>query len=259
MPRRGNRGPALLPGDGVDADGRYVYLPDGPTDFELPGIDFVLTPNHALERGARLEGWLPGYAIDWGVPSRFRFDADDEAAAEAARGHGEYAVFYCGPLAGCTRDGHNRGPRWRPEQWVELGDRLRAAYGVRVVVIGADYDRSYYDGHVRPLLGAREAWWDDAIGVWPIATTFAVCRRARLVAAYQSGLAIFSHYLGANVVSWWRQDGDSISPHVKLCFDERMASAWANPDLLAAGKYLPGYYGRTGVDEIMTFASANKW
>src|SRR5205823_3957049 len=93
--------------------------------------------------------------------------------------------------------------------------------GLAVVVVGADYDRSYFEAHAARHIGACH----DAIGRWEIGQTFAVIQRARFVVAYQSGVGIFSVYLGIPAAVFWRPHGNSIDPEGYVSFREKMASA----------------------------------
>lgn len=258
MPKDGRRGPVLQHGPAAGPDGCYRYLPDGPPDPPIPGIDQLLIANTPLEHGIRLEDWLPELETRWEIMDDFRFDEGDaEVAARMAEG-GPYVVFYPGPKTGSTAIGHNRGGLWPPENWIELGDKLHKKYGVRIVVVGAEYDRSYFNDFLAYRVVDRP-FWSNHIGAWPISSTLAVCKQARMVISFQSGIGIVSHYLGTPTAIWWRPKGDSIVPGMYVSFDEGMASAWANPKFLAEGKLLPGIYTRTGVDDVMAHAEKYGW
>lgn len=227
------------------AEGYWNYLADG----RSAGIDaYCLMPNAALERGVRLEDWLPEYECDWGTMGAFRFLPEEERYAEQLRFNiGAYAVFYLGPEAGNTTAGHNRGGLWGPDQWRELGAALQSM-GLRIVVVGAGYDRSYYAKHVK-------RWglnWFDFVGAWHIGQTLAVIKQASLTVAYQSGVGICSHYLGAPTAQFWRAKGDSAETGRFISFEEDMAHCWCNPAY--RDRYLPLIYGRCGVGDIVAFA-----
>src|SRR5882672_3081276 len=58
--------------------GYWDYIEDGMYEFE--GERYcVLIPNAPLERGIRLEQWLPHHAIDWDIFSRFRITSKERA------------------------------------------------------------------------------------------------------------------------------------------------------------------------------------
>jgi hypothetical protein len=231
----------------VRPDGRYNYIEDGWYDFD--GERYcVLVPNAALERGERLETWLPHYPIDWSIFDGFHIAAAERRMADKLHASiGDYAVFYPGPLMGNTTNGHNRNALWRPADWVELGRQIRHDLGLRIVVVGASYDESYYAQW-------RQATWTDLIGGTSLGELWSVTSRSRFVVSYQAGVGIVSTYLGTPTAIFWRPEGDSISPDFLLTFSEAMASAWVPPAILASGKHLPCIYKRDGVEQIMKWA-----
>lgn len=240
----------------VDAFGRYIYIDDG---WFCKGFDsyFALMPNGPLERGIRLEDWLPKYPVNWDLPSQFQFTQEEGAKADLFRERiGKYCVFYLGSLNGNTKNGHNRGPRWKPEDWVNIAERFQKEFGLGIVVVGADYDETYYEVLVKHRIDDP---WHDFIGRCTIADTFALVKRANFVLSFQSGIGIFASYLGVPTGIFWRAKGDSISPDFYLSFEEEMASAWVRPDMLEQKKHLPLIYGRHGVDYIVEEMRKRKW
>jgi hypothetical protein len=125
--------------------------------------------------------------------------------------------------------------------------------GLRIVVVGADYDRSYFDHYVAPAdFGDRF----DAIGRWPIGDTLAVVQRARFVVAYQSGIGIVCPFFGVPAAMFWRPYGDSLHPQFFISFREEMASAWVPPNSTA---YMPLIYGNCSPESIASFARDAGW
>lgn len=255
-PRINQSGPSLMPGEPSDKDGYYRYVPDGRAMIGLlPRIDYVLMPNHPLERGIRLENWLPQFETNWRIMDSFRFKSEDVTLADSLIPE-RFAVFFCGSLAGNTTDGHNRGPIWKPEDWVRLGEEMRSKYGLDIVIVGADYDREYYEQKIIPLLTVP---WTNLIGKLSIGATFAVTRKAKFVISYQSGIGIVSSYLGVPVAIFWRRKTDSVSSTRYISFDETMASAWAPPEMINMGKHLPLVYARHDVAYITNEIETRKW
>lgn len=243
----------------ITADGRYNYLDDGMYDFDDHRV-CVLIPNAALERGERLESWLPQYAIDWDIMDRFAITADERRYADdLASGLGPYCVFYTGPLHGNTINGHNRNALWRPADWIALGRRVHRELGLRIVVVGAPYDHSYFGTMIAPSLNGDGVAWVDLHGETNLGQLYSVTSRARFVVSYQAGVGIVSTLLGTPTALWWRPEGDSISPDTYLSFDERMASAWVPPMAFATRSHLPLIYGRETVDDIMAGIKERKW
>lgn len=259
VPRQpGKHGPVLLPGPCADSNGHYRYIADGPTDWDQ--IDYVLMPNAPLERGIRLENWLPQYATNWNIMDDFMLSQKEvDFAKELKEKLGSYIVFYLGPEGGNTGAGHNRGPIWKPEHWVELGNKLVDKYGCKIVVVGADYDRNYHDNYVKPLLGNLQEHWHEYIGSWHIAKTYSVILQSRFVVSYQSGIGIVSSYLGIPTAIFWRAKGDSIDPNNYVSFEEDMSHAWTNPKMIEQGKHLPLIYGRHDVDYLVSEIDKRGW
>jgi hypothetical protein len=248
-------GAILKPGPHTDTRGRYRYIDDGDTSF-APGW-FPLVPNAPLERGERLETWFPDDEIDWTIMKKWtNTAAETELAANLTKFAGRYAIIYPGPLAGNTTEGHNRGPMWTPQQWVALAQTIRGM-NLTPVAIGAAYDWDYYRHHIAHALKTVDPSMKlvvSLIGQTPsIGQTVALIRGSAFGVYYQSGLGCISAFEGIPTAMFWRPDGNSIHPKHKLCFDERMASAWVPPDSLA--KYLPCIYGRATPDTIAAWAA----
>jgi hypothetical protein len=238
----------------VRTTGRYNYIQDG--WYEYDGERYcVLVPNAALEEGVRLEDWLPHHAIDWGIFRDFRItDAERRIGDELSRKLSPYAVFYPGPLMGNTTNGHNRRSLWTPRDWRDLGRRVHDELGLPIVAVGASYDASYYDILLRPMLNGDASYWTNLIGGTSLGELWSVTSRAKFVVSYQAGVGIISTYLGTPTAIFWRPEGDSISPDFYLSFDERMASAWVPPDILATGQHRALIYGRDKVPDVVSWA-----
>lgn len=250
MPMNGQGGCILLSGSIADENGFYRYMPDGETS--LRDIDFVLMPNAPLERGIRIEDWLPEYKINWQIMDDFCFDSEVNLSLQKP-----YVVFYLSSLQNNTSAGHNRNNLWTYAQWVMLGKYIQEELECRIVVVGADYDKSYFDDYIKPLLSNDD--WIYLIGSCTIEQTFSIVKNARFVIAYQSGIGIVANYMGIPAGIFWRQKGDSISPDCYISFDEKMAEAWVNPIMIEQGKYLPLIYGRHDVDYITTEIKKRAW
>ena len=223
-------------------EGYYNYIPDGkPTDSK---IDYVMIPNAPLERGVRLEDWLPEYQCNWDIMDEWQISPEELSVAQKIKDeHGDYIVFYMSGASGNSVDGHNRGPIWKPQDWIDLGQLLHDQYGVKIVVIGAKYDKSYYDEEILPLLNDRN-FWIDTIGKTTIGEVLSISKYAQYIISYQGGLAMVANYMGVPAAIFWRPKGDSINPNTYLSFEEDMATAWVSPKMLTNGAFLPLIYGR---------------
>lgn len=209
--------------DSTDPKGRYLYVPDG----ERGGFHYLM-PNKTLEEGKRIEEWLPGVPLDWGIIEEFSWK-DTEKGKELGRSLEPFAAFYLGPESGNTTEGHNRDWLWEPRDWMALG-RLLVKRGLKLALIGASYDKSFWERYCRA--GFVEAGIPvlDLLGRMEIGDTFALLRHAKVFVSYQSGLAIFAQYLGVHVVSWWRPEGNSCHHGYLVSFDEKMRDAWTRPE-----------------------------
>jgi ADP-heptose:LPS heptosyltransferase len=235
-----------------DGRGRWRYLPDG----ERNGAHY-LVPNAVLEQGRRLEEWLPEFPVDWDVVKEFDWRGT-ERGDDIGRALGPYACFYLGPEAGNVDEGHNRGFLWEPRDWIALGKAV-VDRGLKIVLVGASYDRSYWETYCKRGVEEAGMVWLDMLGRLEIGETMALIRRARFFVSYQCGLGIFAHYLGQKVAMWWRPDGNSIHPKRLVAFDEAMAHSWTNPKIVATGAYLPLVYTRQTVADIVAEIDARGW
>ena len=239
--------------------GYWDYLEDGMYDFK--GEKFcVLIPNAPLERGIRLENWLPQYSINWDIFSHFRVSPAELAYGRMVRSKlGPFAVFYPGPLHGNTIEGHNRNMLWKPAEWIDLGEQLHDKYGLKTVVVGAEYDHDYYTHMLAPRINGSASHWIDLIGRTSIGELFATTSQSSLLISYQAGVGIISAYRHVPTAMWWRPRGDSISTHGFLSFEEEMSTAWAPPDILEQGTYLPLIYGKHGIEYILEEIVKRGW
>lgn len=245
--------PLLQPGCPVATEqGYYWYRQDGPA-ADLPGIDFVLIPNAPLERGIRLEAWLPHLETRWDVMDRFLWKVTEIEVATAFACETPYACLFTSSVAGNTAAGHNRGGLWSPTQWIDLADAIRARLGLQIVWIGADWDADYYQAHLADAARSRPHW-QYRIGAWSVPQTLAIMQRSRLNVCYQSGLGVASQWMGAPTVSWWRAKGDSFDPNRYVSCDEEMATAWNRPREIdgsgGGGPYHGAIYGRESVEDL---------
>lgn len=233
-----------------DDQGRYRYVEDGQR-----GDYHYLIPNATLERGQRLETWLPEHTIDWELFKHFswRDTARGDATAEALD---PFVAFYLGPEAGNTVEGHNRNWLWEPKHWIELGAAM-CERGLHVAVVGAGYDRSFWERYVKKGVQESGQHWFDLIGEFEIGETLALLRRAKVVVSYQCGLGIVAHYLGTPTVMWWRPDGDTAHPKRKVCFHNAMKDSWVRPG--REDRHLGCLYGQETVGDITATIDRRGW
>ena len=121
-------------------------------------------------------------------------------------------------------------------------------------MVGAEYDRSYFDIYIKDKVD-----WLNLIGSTSISLLFAIVKKCKFVISYQSGIGVVASHLGIPTAMFWRAKGDSISADCYISFEENMATAWANPDIIAEGKYLPLRYGRYNPAYIIQEIKNKKW
>jgi hypothetical protein len=233
-----------------DAQGRYRYVPDG-----RQGDYHFLVPNKVLEEGRRLEEWLPEHPVDWDIMRHFSWK-DTERGDATGRALEPFVAFYLGPETGHTDEGHNKNWLWEPSQWVELGLALKER-GVNVAVVGADYDRSFWERYVRHGVTEAGLHWFDLLGQFEIGETFALLKHAKALISYQCGLVMVSHYLGVPCVSWWRPDGNSMHPKRMVSFHNEMRNTWIRPGW--EDKYLGCLYKRESAADIIRVMDERGW
>jgi len=243
----------------VHPDGTYNYIEDGWYEFNKERY-CALIPNATLEKGSRLEDWLPQYQIDWNIFKHFHISpTEKEFGDKLLYRIGPYCVFYPGPIHGNTIEGHNRGPIWRPEDWVSLGKRIHNELGLQIVLVGATYDYAYYERILGPALNGNGHYYTNLIGQTNLGQLWSVTSNSKFVASYQAGVGIISTYLGTPTMIWWRPQGNSISQYSYLSFSNEMASAWVPPAILEKGTHLPLYYGKDSVNSILGEIRSRGW
>lgn len=236
----------------LNADGTVNYAP---SQVNWHGqYDWLLTPNVPLENGQRLEAWLPEFETNWRVMDKWHLSLSELNAGSGMFAKvGPYATVYASSVRGNTIEGHNRGPIWKPEDWLELTKLIRGELKLAVVFVGAEWDR----GYIRSLEAIGCMADCDAVGSHSIGETMAIIRGSRFFLGYQSGLGIAATYMGVPTGMWWRPHGDSILPHAYQSFREDMATAWVPPD--AGEKYMPLLYGRESPRQIVDAIWSRNW
>jgi hypothetical protein len=236
--------------DRNDQQGRWNYFPDG----ERAGV-YYLVPNKILEAGGCLEEWYPDIPVDWSVVDSFDW-SNTEKGDMIADALGDFVAFYLGPESGNVDEGQNRGFLWEPRHWVDLG-MLIQQHNLKIALVGAGYDRSYWERYVRDGVKQAGMKWFDLVGKLEIGETMKLLRHCKAFVSYQCGLGIFLHYLGGNVVMWWRPDGDSAHPKRLVAFDERMATTWCNPKY--ADRYMGLIYTRCTPESVHADMKSRGW
>ena len=238
--------------------GVYRYLS---SEKNVVGFDHLLIPNGDLEMGRRLETWLSEYETNFDIAKNWAFkQADIETGLKCSGEIGRpYCVFFLGAVAGNTNSGHNRGQLWSIADWIELGRLIHKYFDLDIVVVGAPYDVEFSKMLWKKLDAGQARYWHNWCGHTDIGETYAIAMLSHFVISYQSGIGIWSVYLGIPTAIWWRPYGNSISPQFFLSFDEKMASAWAPKAALESNMYMPLIYTKCTPKSIVVNIGKQNW
>lgn len=216
-------------------------------------FDWFCQSNRWLEHGNRLEDWMPEWKINWNV-MKDCYQIKDHEKKVASALKKPYCVFYLGPESGNTVCGHNCGPLWTPNNWLELGKLCKEDAGLNVIIVGATWDESYFQKYFSHM----DFDCANLIGCTSINETISILKEAKFVIGYQSGIVIMCPFLNIKAGGFWRPYGNSISPDYFISFNERMAHGWVNPEILERGDWLPLIYGKCSPLSIFTYIK-EKW
>ena len=252
-------GSVLRRGPATHEDGSYRYIDSG-FNRRLPDIDFVLIANGHLEKGIPLDDWLPEYKANWNmVKHHYMLTlAESEYANKFKKEVGDYAIFYTGPLSGNTTNGANKGGLWSPDDWIALGESIYKNLGIKIVLVGAEYDYSYYEECLKKH-AKDKSYWINKIGKFKINKTFAVCRNSNFIISYPSGIGIVSHYLGVPCCFFTRPYGNSLNDSKFVSFSDEMSHAWAYPNSKKSGKFLAALYSKHTPNMVYDYIVQNNW
>ena len=251
----------------IHKDGTYNYIKNviERNDYDKVHKYYIICNNY-LERGVRLENWLPEYETNFSVADTWAFKTCDIQYLKSTMKviNAPYCVFYIGPLLGNTVDGHNKENLWSVHDWIKLGEYSRNKFGLHIIIVGAPYDKSYARLFYEYLTDEQKEYYSDVVGKTGVGDLYAICKCSKFVISYQSGVGIFSVYMKVPAAIWWRPHGDSLStyPHYYISFYNEMAGAWAPPNMLEEGLYTPLHYTKVtpeGIfDNIVKYDWVNK-
>lgn len=248
----------------VNEDGTYNYTKNSiEFDEKTNTWKYYIICNNFLERGVRLENWLTDYETDFNIAQKWYFKTCDIEFARNVMKNVDsgYCVFYLGPLLGNTTDGHNKESLWTIQDWIDLGEKIHKNLGLKIVLVGAPYDKSYTNLFYQYLSEEQKLYYTDLVGKTAVGDVYAVCKSSKFVISYQSGIGIFSAFLNIPTSIWWRPYGNSIStyPHYFISFYDSMGASWASPEILQKGLYVPLHYLKCTPQSIFDTIVNNKW
>ena len=248
--------------DFVAETGEYIYI-DSCEDF-LDKYNWLLIANGHLERGHRIETWLPQFDtnLDIGI-NNFQFTDSEHRIAKVTHqkmlNDQPFVVFYLGPKFGNTWNGHNRNSLWTFNDWYNTSILMRNHNPeLLFVIIGAQYDADYAEEFLQHIGAEGRQHFVNLVGTTEIGVTFSLIKRSKFILSYQSGIGIFSTYLGVPTACFWRPYGNSISQDFFLSVREEMSTAWA-PQWAIDSNYLPLIYTKCSPESIVSACINRQW
>lgn len=160
------------------------------------GFDYVLVANGHLERGDRIETWMPELPTDYSYP--LAIPAASRARAAALVPPGSILLYMSGTAA--NRDFHNHV--CSVGLWVHVVELLNAA-GFTPALIGASTpdDRLYRDVFLTAAAGRVRVI--DVVGRTSIADVCALIESAAAWVGLNSGTGIVAAMMGKPTVMLW--------------------------------------------------------
>jgi ADP-heptose:LPS heptosyltransferase len=189
------------------------------------GLDYVLVANGHLERGERIETFLPEIPTDFTYP----LNIPDTAREKARLWTGSVLLYLSGegPNWGFHRN------TWSVDNWVQVIYELNKQ-GITPVLVGANTtDDLRYRDQVKAA--AWSAKYADLVGTTSIPEYVALIEAASCWIGLNSGGGIVSAMLGTPTVMMW---SDSRYPHVPdpsnytVPLHENMRTSWLAPEQL---------------------------
>lgn len=159
------------------------------------GLDFILWPNAIIDRGERIEAWLPELATDLSFPVQ----TPDMGPPRT--------VVYASSVS-INERWMSRGPDF----WLRVIRDLAAHYGP-VTLVGAAWDQEFRDR----LIGVEV---EDLVGKTTLPQLAGIIRNARVVAGVICGVTILANHFRTPCVALW--------PDWK--FPANFPHAWVTPD-----------------------------
>jgi hypothetical protein len=194
------------------------------------GFDYVLVANGHLERGERIETWLPEIATEYSYP----LNIPDADVAQARHLMGADRVLLypsgIGPNAGF------HGNSWTIRDWVEVIQQLNS-HGITPTLIGAPTpdDTGYREWIIRRGERVGGICVNDTVGVTNQPQVLAMIREADAVAGLNSGLMIMAAAMRVPTVMLWANKKyykNMMDVNPQSLLPEEMARSWLCEDQL---------------------------
>jgi len=212
-----------------------LYNKDAPAAItkEVDGCDYMVDPGALMWlKGTLLEDILPNYDTNFHYPIVFPKSARQEATRIKKENKGKVVIFFASSIM--SNNDWNKGA-WSVKNWVALAGRIFKHTGVRPILIGAEWDKTYAE----LIRGAdTENVIQYRVGEMGIEQTLCLLREANLVVAFPCGIPIMATYFGIPTVMFWPLRGISRRER----FDPAFQFTWAPPESRNNGRYIPAAY-----------------
>lgn len=179
---------------------------------------FFLSANEHLEKGIRIEEWLPD------LPATFKIDYDTpwehkDLAWKMVVNHGVCIGIYTSAYSN-ARNWNG----WMAKEWINFIGRIHQVRSdATFFIIGAEYDTGT-PGEIMEWMDENLVNYVNTIGQ-PLTVVVELLKLMDLFCGFPSGLSILNATLGKRGIMFYPP---------KL---ERMINAWADPKMIANGDY----------------------
>lgn len=181
--------------------------------------DFFLEANTHLEKGIRIEHWLPDLPTTYNI--QYSTSDDDKLYAETitSKHDAEYIGIY-----GSAYSTQRAWGFWNEDGWFELIELMyRRRPDFIFVIIGADWDNDL-GAQLIQKLHLTKIPYINTIGQ-SLGTVVEILLRLKYFIGFPSGLSILNETLQKDGVMFY-------PPHLKP-----MMNAWAHPERIESGAY----------------------
>lgn len=194
----------------VDASSEFKFYPServlkGGFATNVHSAHMVLWPNAVVDRGEKLETWLPQYAYDDRV----------QINTEITRPAGDVVVFPA--HEGIQSAWFSSQP---PQFWPRLIAKLEALFGQRVTMIGSEWDKSHCDGMAGSV--------DYLVGQTSLAQVAGILERARVVVGVASGMTILANRFRTPCVAFFPRKHHALFPWTWVPDDAPYRVIWSD-------------------------------
>jgi len=194
------------------------------------GFDYILVANGHLERGERIETWLPEIDTEYTYP--LLISDETKVQMQALAGVRPTLVYMSG--TGPNIGFHNGW--WDVGDWVDVVARLNVE-GIEPVLIGAanGHDEAYRDWFVRA--GGKRLKYLDLIGQTTHEQVCALVVDASVWVGLNSGTGIIAAMQGTPTVMMWSDDRYEV-PGAGTVLHRNLKTSWLADEQLSTYRTL---------------------